>query len=120
MVTDKITLTATDISLDGNPSIGDGSELTIATGSITPTTGFHTVDTEADAATDDLTTIAGGTTGQILVLKSVVDTRNVVVKDGTNIALSASTDFTLENADDSITLLYTGTKWIELSRSTNV
>jgi hypothetical protein len=54
------------------------------------------------------------------VLKSVVDTRNVVVKDGTNIALSASTDFTLENADDSITLLYTGTKWIELSRSTNV
>lgn len=120
MVTDKITLKATDISLDGNPSIGDGSELTIATGSITPTTGFHLVDTEADAATDDLTTISGGTTGQILVLKSVVDSRNVVVKDGTNIALASSTDFTLENADDSITLLYTGTKWIELSRSTNV
>lgn len=120
MVADKITLTASDISLDGNIFIGDGTELTINAGQITPTQSFHTVDTEADAATDDLSTIAGGATGQILVLKSAVDARNVVVRDGVNIALAASTDFTLENADDSIVLIYTGTKWMELSRSTNV
>jgi hypothetical protein len=40
------------------------TELTIATGAITVTQSQHTVDTEADAASDDLDTISGGTAGR--------------------------------------------------------
>ena len=38
------------------------TELTISAGSITPTAAIHTVDTEADASSDDLTNINYATT----------------------------------------------------------
>ncbi len=134
-ITEKTTLVAADLVLIedsaaanakkkaqvGNlvtPLIGDGSELTIATGVVTVTGGFHTVDTEADAATDDLDTINGGTTGHLLVLTSAVDARDPTVKDATgNLALAG--DFTLDDSDDTITLIYNGSNWLEVSRSNN-
>ena len=106
------------------PAISTGGELTIASGVITITHGYHTVDTEGDASTDDLTTIndhAGGTTaftvGQILVLRAANAGRTVVVKDGSNLALAG--DFSLDNNNDTITLIWTGAKWAEISRSDN-
>jgi uncharacterized protein YjbI with pentapeptide repeats len=69
-----------------------------------------TVDTEASAATDDLDTINGGTSGQILVVRAANSSRDVVCKDGTgNLRLTA--DFTCTHIDDSLALVYTGSVW---------
>ena len=99
---------------------GSGSELTIAAGAITATTSYHRVDTEADAATDDLATINGGTMGQYLTLRAENGARDVVVKDGTG-NLQLEGDMTLNNTQDTITLIYdsTLTAWLEVARSNN-
>ena len=94
------------------------SELTIATGAITVTAGYHTVDTEADAASDDLDTINGGTDGAVLVLRAVHTDRTVVVKDGTgNIQIAG--DMSLDNTQDTITLIFDNalSSWLELGRA---
>lgn len=94
------------------------TELTIATGAVTCTGRFHRVDTEADGATDDLDTINGGVSGETLTLKAEDSARTVVVKDGTG-NLQLEGDCTLDNAQDTITLIYDGSNWLELSRSNN-
>lgn len=94
------------------------SALTIASGAITKTKSIHTVDTEAAAATDDLDTINGGADGDLLVLRAANSARTVVCKDGTG-NLKLAGDFSLDNTEDTITLLFDGTNWHELSRSDN-
>ena len=99
-------------------SLGATSELTIAAGVITATKSFHRVDTEADAATDDLDTINGGAEGDLLILRAENDARTVVVKDGTG-NIQCAGDFSLDNVQDTITLIFDGSAWLELSRSDN-
>lgn len=97
-----------------------GTTKTIASGVITVDRGYHRVDTEGAAATDDLDTINGGSDGQFLVLASVSNARDVVCKDNTgNMQLAG--DMTLANSQDTLTLFYNTalSKWVELSRSTN-
>jgi hypothetical protein len=108
------------VLISGSLAVGDESELTIATGAITVTGGFHIVDTEADAATDDLDTISGGVTGQQLVITAANSARTVVVKDGTG-NLKLAGDMSLDNVEDTITLIYSGvaSAWKEISRSDN-
>lgn len=96
----------------------DGGSKTISSGVITITHSNHSVATEGGAGTDDLDTINGGVTGQVLILRAGNSSNDVVAKDGTgNLRLSA--DFTLTHAQDRIVLLYDGTNWVELSRSDN-
>lgn len=98
----------------------DAGALTIASGVITVTGMYHTVDTEASAATDDLDTINGGAAGKLLILQSEADARNVVIKHNTgNIYLANGVDFTLDITQQSITLIYSAalSKWVEVSRS---
>lgn len=93
-------------------------ELTIAAGAITATGSYHAVDTEADAATDDLVTINGGTTGMRLVLAAANDARTIVLKDSTgNLVLAG--DCSLTSVGDTIELIFNGANWLELSRSDN-
>ncbi len=104
-------------------SLDTPTELTIvesnSIGAVTATRSFHDVDTEGDAATDDLDTINGGSAGDILTLKILTSTRNVTVKDATgNLRLAG--DFTLTSPNDIITLIKYSTVWIETSRSDNV
>lgn len=90
----------------------------IASGAVTIFADWHYIDTEASAATDDLDTINGGYEGRTLTLVAANGARDVVLKDGTgNLRLAG--DFTLNNAEDSITLHYRGSAWHELSRSDN-
>lgn len=97
---------------------GSTRELTIATGAITAFADWHTVDTESDAATDDLDTVNGGFDGAIVTLRAINGARDVVVKDGTgNMKLSG--DCTLNNVEDTITMRYMSGTWYELSRSDN-
>ena len=98
------------------------TELDIASGVVTATGTVHYIDTESDASTDDLDTINGGVTGQILVLSALHDDRTVVAKDGTGNLLLAN-DFSMDHTNDRLVLIYDGTsslnKWVELSRSSN-
>ena len=58
------------------------TELTIASGSITPTRAAHSVDTESDAASDDLTTIdqTNHPDGRMLLLREENASRVVTLK----------------------------------------
>ena len=96
------------------------AKLTISSGAISASHGYHTVDTEASASTDDLDTINGGYFGQRLILKAANGARTIVLKDGTgNIKLSGSVDFSLDNADDIVELFCDGTNWLQMSASNN-
>jgi hypothetical protein len=93
--------------------------LTIASGAVTATLSNHKIDTEAAAGTDDLDTInGGGADGQILVIRAADSARTVSVTEAGNIKLTA-TPFALDNAEDTLTLMYNGSAWLELSRSDN-
>jgi hypothetical protein len=99
-------------------NLGTPTELTIAGGIITRTRSNHTVDTQADAATDDLDTISGGVEGDLLLLRAANSARSVVLKDGTgNLRMPA--DMTLDHADDVELLYYDGTNWLEITGSSN-
>jgi len=99
-------------------SFNTATELTISAGVVTATQTLHTIDTEADAATDDLVTINGGADGDVLYIRAVNAARDVVLKDGTgNLELDGS-DITLDNTDPYICLIYDSslTKWIMSGR----
>ena len=95
-------------------------ELTVSSGSITPGYLYHIVDTEADAATDDLDTVVGTSMleGDILTLRSVTSARVTTVKDGAG-NLQLNGDFALSNDKDVIQILWNGSSWQEVSRSDN-
>jgi len=93
---------------------------TIESGSITITSNVVLVNTEGGASTDDLEDISGTfANGTIIYLRPAHTSQTVVVKDGVNIQLSGGTDFTMDNFNDTITLLRTSGRFIELSRSDN-
>lgn len=116
--TSQATLSTSGLFTSKAIAYEDGGSKTIVSGVITVTNSYHSVSTEGGAGTDDLDTINGGTTGQILILRAQSSSNDVVCKDGTgNLRLAG--DFTLTHAQDRITLQYDGTNWIELSRSDN-
>jgi hypothetical protein len=99
--------------------LGTGTELTILGGAVTATSGYHVVDTEADATTDDLDTIGGGSAGELLVIQPASNARDIVVKDIIGNLRLATSDFTLNHSEDTLTLIHDGTVWCEVSRSSN-
>lgn len=105
--------------LNGFFNLGSPTELTISSGAVTATKSAHTIDTESDAASDDLDTINGGTEGDLLILQQNTGTRTAVVKDNVGNIRLAGSDFSLSNTNKSLVLYYTGSVWIEISRSSN-
>jgi len=101
----------------------DGGELTIAVGVITATVTKHSVDTEAGAATDQLDTINGaGYIGQLLILGSEDDARDIILRDyndsGGNIACGgAGATVVLQNVVDRVMLQWDGTYWCVIADS---
>ena len=67
------------------------SELTISSGAIAVTGGRHTVDTESDAAADNLDTINGLAAGQAVWLSPASGDRGIVLRDA---SLSGGTIYT--------------------------
>ncbi len=99
------------------------TELTIATGSVTPTTCNHTLDTEADADFDDLTNIALNNmlNGQLLMLRIVDPGRGVTLVnqaggDG-QMVLANAEDIFLNTIDRWIVFKLNGVNWEEMWRS---
>jgi len=81
-----------------------------------------TVDTEGGAATDDLDSISGGTTNQIVILKTASAARDVVVKHSTTyLALDGAADVTLGTIRDRLVLISHGgaNLWAQIGGGTN-
>jgi hypothetical protein len=96
------------------------ADLTIASDAITVTKSYHRLDTEGGASSDNLLTINGGTVGQIVTLATTNNSRDVVVTHSSgNILLNGSSNFTLTNVADTITLIYNGAQWVEIGRGNN-
>ncbi len=106
-----------DTSITGNINTPDEGELTIVAGAITPLGVYHTVDTELDAASDDLDTINGGTDGKILVLRQEDDARDIVITNAGNIVTPDGTDIDLLSTSESISFIYDAalSKWVVTS-----
>ena len=103
---------------------GDQVEVTIASGSITPTNVFTIVDTEADAAADDLTNIlkTNFPAGTVLIIRCADNSRVVTVKHDVGgageIQLADATDFVLDDTTKYLALRSTaGADWEEIWRS---
>lgn len=95
-----------------NIALEAAAELTIAAGLVTKTRAHHTVDTETDAATDDLVTINGGGEGEILLIRPSSGARTIVLKHNTgNIWSPHGMDLSLVDADSYALLAYSGSKW---------
>jgi hypothetical protein len=75
----------------------------------------HTIDTESDAASDDLDTISGGTTDQFLIISPANASRTVVVKDGTGNITTGRGDISLDDVDSVVVLQYDGANWLVIS-----
>ena len=94
------------------------TELTIDAGVIEVTQNYHTVDTEADGASDNLDTITPGTgvvEAFILFLRAEHTDRSVVIKHNVgNILCVGNADFTLDDSHDFAILVYDEglAKWI--------
>jgi len=100
--------------------LGPGTELTIAGGIVTATGTWHIVDTEGNAASDNLDTINGGVAGCLLLLNTANSGRDVTVKHATgNIHLASSADFAMASTAYRLLLSYTGSAWHEISRAAN-
>lgn len=81
------------------------TELTIASGAVTATQGFHSIDTEGNAASDDLDTINGMATGELCVVVASDAARTVVLKHGTgNLYCQRGQDVSLAEDSDAAIL----------------
>lgn len=101
---------------------GTKSELTISAGVVTVSGNsiirFHSIDTEGDAATDDLDTVSGGNEGELLILAVENSARVVTCKDGVGLKLQA--DFILNNEEDKLLLIcISAGVWHEIGRASN-
>jgi hypothetical protein len=91
---------------------------TIAGGIITAEQSWTRIYTEGGAASDDLDTINGGTSGVIMIVSPKTDAKVVVLKHGTgNIFLANSADVSLSLTTDYVMMISDGTNWHELSRN---
>ena len=108
-----------DVSIDsGFLSLGQyGSELVISSDAITAIRSRHLVGAQTGTA-DDLSTISGGTSGDILILQAT-DGDTITVKDGTDNIRLGQGDCPLGGSQwETLTLIYDNNGiWIELARS---
>lgn len=97
------------------------SELTLDNaGAITPVNGFHTIDTYSNASSDDVESIAtsGVANGTKVTFMLADGGRTCNFVNSASIELFGGTDFNLDAADKSITLIRNGSKWTEVGRNT--
>lgn len=102
----------------GITTLGGFLELTVASNQITITSSVHQVDIDHSLSTDNLHTINGGSTGSILILRTITGGRHVNLIDNTgNLRLNG--DCELGDSTDTITLVKVSSVWQEVSRSLN-
>lgn len=113
--TDLTTRLAKSLAGDGSLNFAASALLTISGGAITATQNWHRVDTESNASTDNLDTIAAAADGYVLLLRIVADARNVVIRHNIgNILCTGGGNITLDLQSDLAILVYDSiiTKWV--------
>ena len=103
-----------DLITDRRMNTGPAQPVTISAGTIglIPRFSYYKVDTQSEAASDDLDTISNGNEGDLIFIRAANSARTVVIKDGTgNILTNGSVDLTLDNTQDEAILHYDGTNW---------
>lgn len=104
------------------PGGGVETELTISAGSVTPTSWFHTIDTELDAGTDDLDNIltTNHPAGRLICIRVQDAGRDVVVKHAATgagqVFLADAADFTMSTITMFLYLRRVGADWNEVMR----
>jgi hypothetical protein len=107
---DVKTRLAISLADNGNARLTDDSQVTISGGVVTVTRNLHRVETESAAATDNLDTIEGHTSGGVLVISCYNAGHEIVIRNavdnircvgGQNINLNAAGDFALLIYSDS-------------------
>lgn len=118
-VDEKTTINAETTDAVSDLVFAAASELTIASGAITVTQAVHTVDTESDAASDNLDTISGLAAEEFLLLRPENAGRTVVLRHAAgNIYCPAGQDISLAEATDWVLISGDGTNAIVLAAST--
>ncbi len=109
---------------DGSFSNGFGSERgatqEISSGSVSrPRSNYFAVSAEGGASSDSLATIAAGDyDGQRVTIRSALSSQAITVSDGTG-NIRCGTDFVMTNSLDRMELMWSGSFWVEMSRSSN-
>ena len=85
---------------------GASSEITLGAGGIAalPGQAYFTIDTFADAASDDMVQITGLDVGDEIIIGPNNGARTVVAKNGANMALCDGADFVMNNTSDRLKL----------------
>ena len=124
--------TADDVDLDGTLEVAGVSTLTgsavlgamlrltktsttMSSNAFTVSTSWHELDGEG-AANDQLDTINGGAEGDVLILTAVTG-RTITVSDGSGNLELDTASFSLVGTNSTMVLMYDGTNWLEVSRS---
>lgn len=102
-----------------NTVLGDDPGFTIRTiadgaVAITPATRYLRL---GSASGDELRTITGGSRGQIISVRLSSNTATVPITTGTGSNIGLTSAMSLSGANDTITLGFTGSSWIEVSRA---
>ncbi len=111
--------------IEQNPGGRAESELTIASGSVTATRAAHTIDTEADATSDDLANILQTNLpeGSAIFIRASEATRVVTLKHAAGGAgqlnLLGSVDLNLNSVAGHVLFIRVGTAWREVVRGVN-
>lgn len=114
------------VDLNGNAlkNVGEfwpaaSTELTLASDAITPTKILHSVDTQADAAADDLVTITADAAkvGRLLILRCENAARVVTIKSTGNIKLKDG-NLVLDDVEKFVVLMqHSTTAWVALDKN---
>ena len=108
--------------LGGDDDFATNEELTISSGVVTPTRAIHSIDTESDAATDNLDTIAttNHNESRLLLVYPENAGHTVVVIDQAGGAGQIHTadgeDFSMDEIDKRLLLYRSGADWYEIGR----
>lgn len=88
----------------------------VVDGAITKTRSVHLLDVGSGTPDDELSTINGGTDGDLLIIIGG-GSSPVTVKHGNNIALSIAKDMVISDAADTLTLQFFDPIWLEVSHT---
>lgn len=95
------------------------ADLEIASGAITATKSYIALDIEGSGSgSDDLDTINGGATGDLLMIRSQGSAKDITIKDGTG-NINCGSDFTLDISTDFVMLLKQGSSWNCIAKADN-
>ena len=95
-----------------------GETLTISSGEITITHSLHKIDTEGSASSDNLDEIKNGQEGQLLILKTTNNSRDVTIRhDQGNIYTNGESDVVLNTVDDTAMFLFFNASWYQILKS---